>query len=309
MTDQTGIGWPICDEDSCIGVCLDASPKCLAHAREEQRNATLKQLGETGVIDARGVPITAALLRQILAAAPHDADDHPTFMAADFGRATFQAEAGFGGATFRVLAGFGGATFRANARFGEATFRGTAWFGGATFYGTAGFAEASFRREAWFDGATFRREAWFDRAAFRDTAWFSGAIFQDLAWFSGATFQGLASFRKATFRADARFGEVTFRREAWFSGATLRIAHRSVSGAASSTTKPTRARWLTAPAILQHFFSGPRYDPLRRRNLADRCRRPACEVHSPMRRLASRSPPWLERARGPPGAGSFDRRW
>jgi hypothetical protein len=66
MTVQTGIEWPTCDEDGCIGVRLAATPKCLAHARDEQRDATLKQLGETGEIDARGVPITWALLEQIL---------------------------------------------------------------------------------------------------------------------------------------------------------------------------------------------------------------------------------------------------
>jgi hypothetical protein len=52
MTDQTGIDWPTCGEDDCMGVRLAATPKCLAHAGDEQRNAMLKQLGETGVIDA-----------------------------------------------------------------------------------------------------------------------------------------------------------------------------------------------------------------------------------------------------------------
>jgi hypothetical protein len=91
MTDQTGIDWPTCDEDTCIGVRLAATPKCLVHAGDEQRNAALKQLGETGEIDARGVPITQPLLEQILAAAPHDADNHPTFTAPRFDRATFKA--------------------------------------------------------------------------------------------------------------------------------------------------------------------------------------------------------------------------
>ncbi len=94
VTDQTGIEWPTCDEDGCIGVRLAATPKCLAHARDEQRNTALKQLGETAEIDARGVPITQALLKRILAAAPHDAEDHPTFTA-HFELATFQGPAEF----------------------------------------------------------------------------------------------------------------------------------------------------------------------------------------------------------------------
>ena len=69
MMDQNAIEWrPTCDKDGCIGVRLPASPKCLAHASDEQRNATLKRFGETGEIDARGVSITQGLLEQILAA-------------------------------------------------------------------------------------------------------------------------------------------------------------------------------------------------------------------------------------------------
>jgi hypothetical protein len=79
MTDQARITWRTCDEDGCIGARLAATPKCLAHAGDEQRNATLKQLGETGEIDARSVPITEALLDQIPGAAQHDPEDHPTF--------------------------------------------------------------------------------------------------------------------------------------------------------------------------------------------------------------------------------------
>ena len=57
MTDQTAIDWPTCDEDGCIGVRLTATPKCLAHASDEQRNAMLKQVGEND-----GVPLFADLM-------------------------------------------------------------------------------------------------------------------------------------------------------------------------------------------------------------------------------------------------------
>jgi Pentapeptide repeats (9 copies) len=195
MTDQTGIDWPTCGEDGCMGVRLAATPKCLAHAGDDQRNAMLKQLGETGVIDARGVPITEALLEQILAAAPHDADNHPTFTAPRVGRATFQGEAGFGGATFQSNAEFDSATFRRDAQFGGATFQHDSTFDSATFQGNAGFDRTTFHHDATFDRTTFQRNAWFDRATF-----------QGGAWFAGATFQGNAGFYRATFELAQRVG-------------------------------------------------------------------------------------------------------
>jgi Pentapeptide repeats (9 copies) len=195
MTDQTGIDWPTCGEDGCMGVRLAATPKCLAHAGDDQRNAMLKQLGETGVIDARGVPITEALLEQILAAAPHDADNPPTFTAPRFGRATFQGEAGFGGATFQSNAEFDSATFRRDAQFGGATFQHDSTFDSATFQGNAGFDRTTFHHDATFDRTTFQRNAWFDRATF-----------QGGAWFAGATFQGNAGFYRATFELAQRVG-------------------------------------------------------------------------------------------------------
>ncbi len=199
MTDQTGFLWRTCDEDGCIGLHLAATPKCLAHAGDEQRNAALKRLGETGEIDARGVRITQALLKQILAAAPNEAEAHPTFMAADFERATFQ-----GGAWFD------GATFQGDAKFRGATFQDLAWFGGATFQGTADFYEATFQDLAWFRGATFRGTAEFVVATFQYTAGFHGATFQGDAEFDRVIFQGDAEFDGVTFRGDAVFGDARF---------------------------------------------------------------------------------------------------
>jgi hypothetical protein len=131
--------WPTCDEDGCIGVRLAGSRKCLAHAGDEHRNAALKQLSETGEIDARGVPITPALLGQILAAAPHDAENHPMLTAPRFERTTFQGDAIFEGVTFERWADFDRATFRGDAGFEWTTFRENAGFNGATFEGWASF--------------------------------------------------------------------------------------------------------------------------------------------------------------------------
>jgi uncharacterized protein YjbI with pentapeptide repeats len=220
MTDQTGIEWPTCDKGGCIGVRLAATPKCLAHAGDEQRNATLKQLGETGEIDARGVPITQALLEQILAAAPLDAEYHPTFKAARFDRATFQSDAGFGAAIFQGTAGFGGASFQGTAGFEGASFQGIPWFYGTSFQRDARFYGATFKDHVGFGGASFQRDAWFEGASFQGDAWFKGASFQSTAGFGGVTFQR-AEFEGATFKGDAGFAGATFQGTAWFAGATF----------------------------------------------------------------------------------------
>jgi len=66
MAEQTEVEWPPCEAAGCIGVHVASAPMCLAHASEEQTAAALKLVSETGMIDARGVPITPALLEQIL---------------------------------------------------------------------------------------------------------------------------------------------------------------------------------------------------------------------------------------------------
>jgi uncharacterized protein YjbI with pentapeptide repeats len=221
MTDQTGIEWPICDEDGCIGVSLGVPAKCIAHAPDEDRNATLKQLGETGEIDVRGVPITQALLEQILAAAPHGAEDHPTFRTVRFDWATFQGKAVFRGATFQGKAVFQGATFQRNAGFDAVTFRGEAVFRGATLQGKALFRGATFESDAVFRGATFQGDAGFDGATFQGNAVFAGAIFPGDAGFYEATFQGDALFAGAIFRGDAVLRKATFQGDAWFEATTF----------------------------------------------------------------------------------------
>jgi uncharacterized protein YjbI with pentapeptide repeats len=222
MTDLTGFEWPTCSEDGCIGVRLTRGDKCLAHAPDEQRDATLKQLGETGMIDARGVPIAQALLEQILTAAPHDAEDRTTFMATRFDRAIFQSYAWFGEATFQGYAWFREATFQGGAGFWEATFQGDADFREATFQGDAGFSEATFQGDAGFSEATFKGIADFSGAIFQIQADFREVTFQGDALFYWPTFQYPAVFLRATFQGDADFREATFQDHADFSEATFR---------------------------------------------------------------------------------------
>jgi hypothetical protein len=210
MTHQTAVDWPTCDEPGCIGIRLPRGDKCLAHATARRRTLALRRLHQTGEIDARGIPITEALLEQILAAAPHDTTNHSTFATARFNQATFQGNARFDGASFQGDAGFTAATFQGTAWFTEATFQGTVWFDGAPFQGVA-----------WFTGATFQQDARFIEATFQDGAWFTGATFGGHARFEKATFGGDAWFTRATFGGHARFDEVTFGGDVWLSGATF----------------------------------------------------------------------------------------
>ena len=222
MTDQTGVDWPTCGENGCIGVQLAQGGKCLVHATTRRRKAAFKEFTETAEFDARGVLITDALLEQILAAAPRDTEDHPKFAAARFARATFQGDARFDGVTFEAYTGFGGVTFQGIAAFERAAFQGDAAFYGATFQGAARFEGATFQGIAAFYGATFQDIAAFSLATFQTHAWFEGATFQTYAWFNGVTFQGDAEFGGATFQGAAGFEGATFQSNTAFDGATFR---------------------------------------------------------------------------------------
>src|SRR5258708_20979687 len=81
--------WPTCDQDECIGIRLDAGRRCLAHASEQERTDEFSKLFQTGKIDARGVMISAELLKAIVSKAPRDPDAHPMFAQAWFSWATF----------------------------------------------------------------------------------------------------------------------------------------------------------------------------------------------------------------------------
>ena len=70
MRIEESVTWPTCDQEGCIGIRLDAGGSCLAHAEDEQRDAALKQISETGKVDVRGVTISVALLGKILSSTP-----------------------------------------------------------------------------------------------------------------------------------------------------------------------------------------------------------------------------------------------
>jgi uncharacterized protein YjbI with pentapeptide repeats len=238
--------WERCSQDSCIGIRLPTMAWCLAHAAEEAPDAfdaELKRIGEEGTVDLRGVPISAELLRRLLAAAPHEGT-RSTFTAAQFARSTVQEGVWFAGATFHGMADFDGATFEDGAEFAGATFHraanfsnaefyAEAEFDGATFEDGAVFALATFHGEARFGGATFHGQAqflmatfqdWADFAyvTFQDRAGFGSATFHDAASYDGATFQDWADFDGASFRRGAGFEEATFHGAASFRGATFR---------------------------------------------------------------------------------------
>jgi hypothetical protein len=71
-----------CAADSCSGVRLTAGNRCWAHADDQDARAALKELGEDGDLDARGVPITAQLLQRLLRAAPTDRQGRPSLNSA-----------------------------------------------------------------------------------------------------------------------------------------------------------------------------------------------------------------------------------
>jgi hypothetical protein len=120
MAEQTDVEWPTCEQAGCIGICLASARMCLAHASDEETAAGLRIVGETGEIDARGVPITSALLGRILTAAPRGENDEPLIKGCRFDRATFSDDAQFSRARFNGNAKFDGATFNGDCRFAGA---------------------------------------------------------------------------------------------------------------------------------------------------------------------------------------------
>ena len=166
MTQRIHVEWPTCAVDGCIGISLTPGQPCLAHGSEEETAAALKLIGETGVIDARGVSITEDLLERVLAAAPRGEDGKPSLQGSRFDWATFSGDAEFDEVTFSGDAVFDGATFEGSAEFGDATFTGNAQFFQAAFVGGARFDGATFTGAAYFGGATFTSAARFDRATF-----------------------------------------------------------------------------------------------------------------------------------------------
>ena len=236
MAERPKIKWPTCEEAGCIGVRLASARLCLAHAGEEELAAALKLVGETGTVDARGVPITGALLERILTAAPRGKNDEPLLKDCEFDRATFGSDTSFRRTIFNSAVSFSGVTFNSYGDFRQTTFNGAAWFGNVTFSRAAGFDEATFSDTAWFAGSTFGG-ADFGKATFSGAAWFIGATvngstrfedatFSDVAHFGGATFNGVTELGMATFSDAAQFEDTTFSGDTGFEGATFSGAAR-----------------------------------------------------------------------------------
>ncbi len=244
MKDRV-IYWDVC-ADCGIGVRLRTGERCWAHADAEDVAAALKQFSEDGKLDARGVRLTAALLRRILDSAPHDNDGRTLLIEGQFEQAIFEDEANFVGVTFKGVARFDGATFEGVAQFEgnwfrdadvwfdgaifqhDARFHGvgfrSAYFGGVRFRGDAWFEDAWFRRGAWFFGTTFQGDAWFNRVRFHRRAQFRRATVQGAAVFASSLFKGYAGFGEASFDGAVWFTESVFLRDAGFDGATFRRA-------------------------------------------------------------------------------------
>src|SRR5512132_2246701 len=101
MADEQRVPWETCQQDRCLGARLPDG-KCLAHSSPDQRQQALDGLRQGRPLDVtRGVPITWALLYEILEAAPTDSQGRPQLLRADFRRATFQDLAFFDKVVFR----------------------------------------------------------------------------------------------------------------------------------------------------------------------------------------------------------------
>lgn len=133
------------------------------------------------------------------------ADDAGFSVSANFRSATFGAKADFIYAKFEG-ADFGSATFTAEAHFSGAVFAAVAdvsavaYFTSVTFGARAEFNDVSFSAEAYFVSATFSKGVDFISTGFRGGAYFIETIFGAKANFSSATFYEKTVFTSATFK-------------------------------------------------------------------------------------------------------------
>jgi uncharacterized protein YjbI with pentapeptide repeats len=237
-------------------VPLAEASVCLAHMASRDNDlfeAELRRINEHGVIDARGLWLTADLLDRIVAAARNSRGhtilrdarfDRATFdCVARFNELTFEGEANFGAAVFKYGVQFYGTNFKSIVRFQDATFDFEALFEEAvfndallfhgvefqrasfrrtTFKRLAGFFWARFKSLVTFDEATFKGAARFEGSKFGDDAWFKKTAFQDEAEFLGSTFGSGAHFKETTFWGSAGFSTCIFEGDADFTGTTFR---------------------------------------------------------------------------------------
>jgi len=251
MPAVKNVDWDVCKrceeskEPSDVGIRLADGELCWAHAFETFTKepdgkaagafkAALDRLGTPEAsLDARGVAVTAELLKRMLGAARRE-DNKPVLKNAQFTRANFHDPHGnklsFEGVIFEGPTTFRKAIFKEGADFTDAEFRAPVEFIEAKFEHHASFANATFKDDAFFAAATFRRLAWFQRAIFEKMAFFNRVTSQAIGpmvtpGMDPATFQGDVNFQDATFReasfddvmfeAEVRFNETTFERACW----------------------------------------------------------------------------------------------
>lgn len=268
MAEEQRVWWETCAHDGCIGVRLRGG-KCLAHSSRARRQWTLRELRRSRPLDVTcGVPITPALLEEILDAAPKDSQGHAclrdvTFEKATFhgwlwfGEVIFQGHALFTDATFQGYATFLGTTFQGGATFDNATFQGDATFLGPTFQGDALFKEATFQGDVAFLGTTFQGRALFDEATFQGDARFDWAIFQgDGVWFKEATFEQARRLGPMLVHRQLVFDQAVFKQRVQIEASAAMVCCR---GARFQVGVQLRLRWaqvvlddadLAAPSIL-----------------------------------------------------------
>jgi uncharacterized protein YjbI with pentapeptide repeats len=198
--------WPSCGRDGCVGVVLDGSPSCLAHADPDARAAFLAALAPDVPLDLRGVEIGPELLADVLSRMRPSDDDPPRIGRASFDGARFTGPARFPGLT----------KFTDIASFDRALFSGAAIFDAVQFCEKTSFEEAVFVRGASFAKASFSKSAWFVRAQFRKLATFTAANFE-YCTFNAAQFDGDSAFLQAVINRNAQFVGTQFCGHAEFS--------------------------------------------------------------------------------------------
>ncbi|MGW1988357.1 pentapeptide repeat-containing protein [Streptomyces collinus] len=217
MTPPWPPPWNHCDvttPEPCSGARIGSHRKCLAHVTPANRAAYLADLAPGADLNLRGTRITAALLRQLLAAVR--VDGRPRLGEVDFSHADFPDGADF------INVDFTGS----NANFYLASFAGLACFndshftrGGVNFHDTI-FSEAAFlgvivNGTATFVGSRFSGDARIEHVTCRHVLALSNAKF------GGPT------------RIDAAANRVTCQQTRWDGTAslTLRYADLDLTGA------------------------------------------------------------------------------
>jgi hypothetical protein len=199
--------WPACATEGCIGIRLDGRRACLAHVGEEACKSYLARLYPRASVDLRGTPISAALLREVLAATS-TAEGVAVLADVRFERAEFTGDAVFNLAQFTGAVGFDGAQFTRDALFTGTQFIRDALFSGTQFSGTAGFDDARFAGNAGFGSAEFARDAEFYNARFAGNAGFDWVRFAGDVGFGSAEFARDAVFEGARFDRAQQLGPI-----------------------------------------------------------------------------------------------------